>query len=272
MLNFLHAGTFGDTVYALSVIKILGGGNLYLELNGMDKLAMRMWGGGDAGDHRGRYTKKDIDFIMPLIEKQSYINSCEIWNNQQINHDLRNQYQHWAGRNGRLENWLGNQTECYAATCGLDYRKYQTELLLAPWLDSVEPICIPGRPILINRTPRHIRRETFNLDPRNPHWQRWINNFHLEDLGVFVGTPKEHHDFCQLYNCNIPYQKVTDMLELARLIKGSEQFIGNQSMALSLAVGLGKTFWCEIRVDYNQIQTDHGFGDVWFPRANAHYF
>jgi len=95
---------------------------------------------------------------------------------------------------------------------------------------------------------------------------------HLEETAVFVGSEAEHAAFCQTYNCQVEYRPVTDMLELARLIQGCEQFMGNQSMPLSLAIGLGKTFWCEVRVDYEHIKTAHGYGDVWFPRANGHYF
>jgi len=269
--SFLHAGTFGDTVYAMNVIKLLGGGDLYLELNGMDNIAQKMWGGGDAGDHRGRYTQKDIDFIMPLIESQSYINKVHVWNDETIDYDLRDQYKQWARREGKVENWAGNQTECYALTCGLDINQHRNALLIDPWLEA-SPIYIPNKPIIVNRTRRHIRRETFNMKSTSDQTEYWIENDSLLDMSVFVGTEEEHALFCEQYECNIDYQPVRDMLELAQIIKGCEQFIGNQSMALSIAIGLGKTFWCEVRVDYENIKTEHGYGDVWFPRANAHYF
>ncbi len=272
MNSFLHAGTFGDTIYALNVIKLLNGGDLYLELNGMDKLANKTWGGGNAGFHSRRYTQKDIDFILPLIEKQSYITTAKIWNNEEISFDLRRHYDFWVDKRSKREAWNGNQTETYALCCGLDIHKHRKHLLIDPWLDSVEPIKIPGRPIIINRTFRHIRRDTFNMSLINDQWITWIVEDSLEDLAVFVGSEKEHEDFCKMHNCIIPYRPVEDMLELARLIQGCEQFIGNQSMPLSLAIGLGKTFWCEIRVDYANIKTSHGYGDVWFPRANGHYF
>lgn len=271
-LTFLHAGTFGDTIYALNVIKLLGGGDLYIELNGMDALARKMWGGGDAGDHRGRYTQQDIDFILPLLEKQSYINQVKIWNGEHIDHDLRDHYKFWAKREGKIENWMGNQTETYAMACGLDIHQHRRDLLINSWLDNIDPVSIPGKPIILNRTHRHIRRDTFNMQLTNDQCDHWIREDSLLDMAVFVGAPQEHAEFCEQYACDIEYQPVTDMLEMAQLIKGSEQFIGNQSMALSLAIALGKTFWCEIRVDYENIKTPHGYGDVWFPRANGHYF
>jgi hypothetical protein len=251
---------------------LLGGGDLYLELNGMDNLARQMWGGGDAGDHRGRYTQKDIDFIMPLIESQSYVNNASIWTNEVITHDLRDQFKQWARRDGKLENWVGNQTECYAAACGLDIHQHRKALLIDPWLDYLTPIRIPGKPVVISRTRRHIRRDTFGMKLTNDQMEYWIENDSLCDIAVFVGTELEHEEFCKMHNCNINYRPVSDMLELAQVIQGCEQFIGNQSMALSVAIGLGKTFWCEVRVDYENLKTAHGYGDVWFPRANGHYF
>jgi len=270
--SFLHAGTFGDTVYALNVVKLLGGGDFYLELNGMDRQSQMLWGGGDAGYHSGRYTQKDIEFIQPLIECQSYITRAEIYNNQDIKYDLRLQGKTWINRDGKLENWQGNQTESYALCCGLDIHQHRRQLLLDPWLNNIDPIRIPGRPVIVNRTFRHIRRDTFNMPLTNDQYFTWLREDSLEELAVFVGTETEHEDFCRMYDCNIMYKPVSDMLELARLIQGCEQFIGNQSMPLSLAIGLGKTFWCEIRVDYENLKTAHGYGDVWFPRANGHYF
>ena len=267
--SFLHAGTFGDTIYALNVIKILGGGDIHIELNGVDNLSRRVWGGGDGGWHSGRYTQSDIDFMKPLIKSQSYINNVFEWDNKPVTYDLREQYKFWANRNGKIEDWAGNQTECYALACGLDIHKHRRALLIDPWLDNIEPIKIPGRPIVINRTFRHIHRDQRIV---NPQWMNWITENSLEDTCLFVGTKKEHSDFCEIHNCDVKHREVEDMLELARIIQGAEQFIGNQSMALSLAIGLGKTFWCEIRINYENTKTPHGYGDVWFPRSNGHYF
>ena len=51
----------------------MGGGSLYIQKDGMDQISREVWGSPDSGDHAGRYTQQDIDFIMPLLEKQSYI-------------------------------------------------------------------------------------------------------------------------------------------------------------------------------------------------------
>lgn len=276
MSSFLHAGTFGDTIYGLNVIKLLGGGDLYLELNGMDAVSYRAWRSPNAGDHAGRYTQADIDFIMPLLEVQPYISNAKVWDNDQVTFDLRDHYKYVAdleggARTGKWENWRGNQTQCYAMLCGLDVKENERALLLDPWLTVTDPIVIPGKPIVINRTPRHIKRELAG-SPINEQWASWIADNHLEETAVFVGSKAEHEAFCKLHDCQIEYYPVKDMLQLARVIAGCEQFIGNQSMPLSLAIGLGKTFWCEVRLDYENLVTPYGYGDVWFPRANGHYF
>lgn len=262
-LSFLHPGTFGDTIYGMCAVKLLGGGDVYIKLNGMNEVAWNAFGAVNAGPHAGRYTKSDLDFLFPLLDYQSYIHRLNVWRNEDVTHDLGNHYKFTTGPKG----WQGNQTECYAMVCGLDINQYKKQLLLDPWLESVNPIKIPGRPIVINRTPRYLQ----GRDPKDTSWAEWIADG-LNDMAVFVGTEEEHEDFNQRFNANVPHQPVSDMLELARIIQGSEMFIGNQSMPLAVAIGLGKTFWCESRQDWNNFKSPHGFGDVWFPRVNGFYF
>lgn len=273
--NYLHTGSFGDTIYSLNAVRIMNGGNLYIPLNGMDAVTQRVFKAKDSGYHSGRYTLDDIEFMLPFLQTQTFLNSIKIHNGEPIDYDLSRHYDYWVDwsfKKGRIENWQGNNTEVYALVCGLDILKYRKELLVYPWLDPVPAIKIFNKPIIINRTPRHTARKQNGLSDFHEQWDYWIKKEYLEDMAVFVGLEKEHYEFCELHKCNIKYKPVSDMLELARLIQGCEQFIGNQSMPLSLAIGLGKTFWCEVRVDYENTKTDHGYGDVWFPRANGHYF
>jgi hypothetical protein len=262
-LTFLHAGTFGDTIYGMSAVKLLGGGDVYIQMNGINAVAWNAFGLINAGEHAGRYTQKDLDFLFPLLEKQSYIRNVKVWRNEPVVHDLSKHYKFTTGPRG----WQGNQTECYAMVCGLDINYFKKELLLDPWIDSVEPIRIPGRPIVINRTHRYLQ----GCEYVGPQWKKWVSEG-LSDLAVFVGTEKECDEFNRTFNSKVPHHPVTDMLEMARIIQGCEQFMGNQSVALSLAIGLGKTFWCETRKDWDAFRSPHGWGDVWFPRINGHYF
>lgn len=262
-ISFLHPGTFGDTIYSMSVVKLLGGGDVYIKLNGMNEVAWKAWNNVHAGEHRGRYTKADLEFLFPLLKHQSYVHNLNVWRNETVTYDLGNHYKFTTGQKG----WQGNQTECYALVCGLDINQYKKELILEPWLDPVTPIKIPGKTIVISRTHRYLQ----GRDPNDTSWSEWIADG-LNDMAVFVGTPAEHSAFNKQFNCNVPYYPVKDMLELAQVIQGCEMFIGNQSMPLAIAIGLGKTFWCESRQDWENFRSPHGFGDVWFPRVNGFYF
>lgn len=260
--NFVTIGSFGDTLYSLCVAKMLGGGNLYVKLNAMDDFIRNTLGWVPSGYHLGRYTQRDWELISPLLRVQDYLNKVEIYTDEKIDITFQD---HWKYH--LIKGWQGNQTECYALTQGLDIHdpSISRKLLLEPWLTPVEPIKIPGKPVIVNRTDRYL----YNCD--GAKWHEWVQQG-LGDYAVFVGTPDEHDLFEKEFNVKIEYKPVEDLLEMARLIQGCEQFMGNQSVALCIAIGLGKTFWCEIRKDWNTIKTPHGWGDVWFPRINGHYF
>lgn len=262
--NFVTIGTFGDTIYSLCIMKMLGGGNIYVKLDALDEFARTNMGWPNAGPASGRYTMEDYLNLEPLLKAQDYFDNVAIWNGEQDDHSAMND--HWKMH--IIKGWQGNQTECYALTLGMDIHNPENKkkLLYEPWLTPVDPIKIPGKPIVVNRTSRHLFGST------GEEWKQWIDNG-LSDYGVFIGTDTEHQTFEEMFNIKIEHYKVKDLLEMAQVIQGCEQFIGNQSVALSIAIGLGKTFWCEVREDYESTKTPHGgYGDVWFPRINGFYF
>jgi hypothetical protein len=260
-LNHCIFGSFGDNIYALCTMKMLGGGDLYVKLNYLDYHCRHIVGFvNGAGPHAGRLTKQDYDFMLPLLEHQDYIDTVSVWNGEHIDADIEGAWKYHIPKG-----WQGNVTESYAMTLGMDIHDWEIKrkLLYDPWLTPVEPIRIPGKPIVVNRTDRYLQHSD------GEGWKNWTNN-HLGELGVFVGSEKEHHNFQEYFKIKIQYYKVGDMLEMARLVQGCEMFLGNQSLAFSLAVGLGKSYWCEI---YETVPTPHGgYGDVWFPRHNGFYF
>lgn len=261
--NFYTIGTFGDTIYSLCAVKLLGGGNMYVKLDALDKFAQEVLGWPNAGPGSGRYTEHDYELIEPLLKAQHYLNEVAIWKDETIDYDF---IDHWKFH--LINGHKGNQTECYALTQGLDIHspEIRKQLLLEPWLTPVTPIKIPNKPYVVNRTARYL------YGSPSEEWFDWINNG-LGDYSVFVGTEQEHTDFEDEFNVKIEYYKTKDLLELAQVIQGCEQFIGNQSVALSLAIGLGKSYRCEVRKDYEQTRTPHGgYGDTWFPRINGYYF
>jgi hypothetical protein len=102
---------------------------------------------------------------------------------------------------------------------------------------------IADRDVAINRTSRWLPPQL------SPIWNEWKENG-IEERGFFLGLPEEHAAFCQATGWNIPHHPTKNLLELAQCIAGSKVFIGNQSVALSIALGLGhRDTWCEGRRD-----------------------
>jgi hypothetical protein len=261
--NFSTMSTFGDIIYSLCLVKHMGGGNMYVKLNALDKFAQEVLGWADAGPAKGRLTQKDYEVIEPLLNAQDFLHEVAIWTDQPVDCDFGD---HWKQHlpNG----WQGNQTECYALTQNLNIHDpaIKAMCLYKPWLTPVAPIHIPGKPIVVNRTVRYL------YGAPSDEWFTWADNG-LGDYAVFVGSEKEHADFEDVFKIKIEHYKTKDLLELAQVIQGCEQFIGNQSVALSIAIGLGKSYQCEVRKDYETTKTPHGgYGDTWFPRINGSYF
>lgn len=260
--NFITYATAGDIIYSLCIIKILGGGNIYLKLGYLDEFCRNVLGWWNQ-PHTGRISEKDYWNIRELLRHQSYVNEVEIYTNQRVDHDL-------ALENWKFilpKGWQGNQTQAYALSLGWNMSDpvLQDQLLRDPWLSPVAPIQIPHRPIVINRTPRH------RDNSATEKWQEFIKRG-LCKRAVFVGTQQEHQDWQREFNQSIDYYPTVDLLHLAQVIQGCELFIGNQSAPLSLAIGLGKSYWCESNEATKTITPLGGGGDCWFDRINGNYF
>lgn len=260
--NFITYATAGDIIYSLCAIKILGGGNLYLKLGYLDEFCRNVLGWWNQ-PNTGRITEKDFQNIKPLLNSQNYLHSVDIHNNQSIDYDL-------AAENWKFilpAGWQGNQTQAYALGLGWDMSdmRLQSKLLREPWLTPVDATVIPNKPFVINRTPRH--RD-------NSSTQKWVDfiNKGLCEQAVFVGTEKEHQDWQIEFNASIDYFPTKDLLHLAQIIQGCQLFIGNQSAPLALAIGLGKSYWCEGNQATRTRTPLGGFGDCWFERINGYYF
>ena len=263
--NFTTMGTFGDTIWSLCLMKMLGGGNLYVKLNALDDFCKKVlrWPNG-AGPHAGRMTQSDYNFIAPLLEAQDYIGKVAVWNGEVDSYPIM--YDHWKFHIN--EKWHGNQTECYALALGIDIHnpEIKAKLLYEPWLTPVTPLKIPNKYIAIHRAERY----NYNGIPSDD-WAGYIDQ-NLSGNGFFLGTENEHAAFEKQFGITIYHQKVANLLEMAQYIQGSEMFIGNQSVHASIAVGLGKSYCIELRKDYEGTKTYHGYGDNWFPRTNGTYF
>lgn len=236
-LKFKHSGTFGDLIYGLPIVKYFGGGEFYLHLGQIDWVGMHYYGSQPAPFHQGRMNEADFSYMKPLIESQPYITRFDqLDRNTEITHNLdrfREIFVHHPG----------NYVDCYSTVFGITDPGKQANLRQSSWLSVPSSRKIKDKPIVINRTSRWIQR-----DQLNPQWTQWFNEG-IGEKAVFVGLEEEHSAFERDTKIKLEFVPTNNMLELAEIISGADQFIGNQSMALSLAIGLGVSYSCEARRD-----------------------
>jgi hypothetical protein len=234
--RFKHSGTFGDLIYSLPIVKHFGGGEFYLHLDQINWIGQYYYGSQPDPFHRGRMNEKDFQYLKPFLEQQSYITKfAQLDRDVEITHNLdrfRAAFVHHPG----------NYIDCYADVFGINDKETKQQLKYQPWLTVDDPVKIPGRPTVINRTSRWIPADL------NPQWHQWRDQG-LANRSIFVGLEQEHQEFVRITGIDCEYVKTESMLDMARLIAGADQFIGNQSMALSLAIGLGVKTYCEYRRD-----------------------
>jgi hypothetical protein len=253
MTSFKHSGTAGDTIYSLDIVRKLGGGNFFIALNNIENCILKYTGrpADVAPEHRGRYTQKDFELLRPLIARQSYITNVNSWCVGDVEVDI--DLDHF--RSYLYRQFEGNIIEAYHKAFNL------------PWHDSMysdvwlEADLKREAPIVINRTHRY-------LDPdSHSTWLQMCQDADLKNNSIFVGTENEHKDFVEWTKCDVPYRPVKDFKELADLIAGADLFLGNQSLAYSIATGLGKDTMLEIH-KIKPLQ----YSECYFPRPGASYF
>ena len=253
MTTFLHSGTAGDTIYSLAAVKRLGGGEFQIGIRNLERILPKYGYRAEDCDpvHRGRYTEKDYELLAPLIERQQYITKVTPWHHGDNKPDVDlDQY-----RSVLYRTFEGNIVESYFRTFNLPFTPADVE---TPWLEADR---VDEASIIVNSTSRYRDPEAHST------WLQMCADADLAANGLFVGTPAEHDAFVQTTGCNIKYRPVRDFLELASIINGADLFLGNQSMALSIAIGLGKTSVVELH-KIKPIQ----HRECYFPRDNITYF
>ena len=156
-----------------------------------------------------------FDMIKPLIEKQSYIESFEIFNGQETILDL-NKIRGEIGVNlpfGSIQSW----TMLAFPDLAFDISKTWVDVPNVNFSNSVSD------KVLINFTSRY----------RN----QFIHYYFLkkyQDQLLFTGTKVEYEEFCKKWELNIPYLNISNFLELAQMMKKSKFLLGNQSFCWNL--------------------------------------
>ena len=238
MKTFKHSGTFGDIIYSLPIMKHFGGGEFYLHLDQINHIGQYYYGSKPNPFHQGRMTKDDLDFMRPLFEAQSYITKFDSFDpaTTKITHDL-DTFRPLFVRHP------GNYVDMYCHAFGITDVVSQTKIRKTPWLTVPNAVTIDDRPYVINRTARWVSDEI------DPTW-RAFQDQGADESSIFVGLEEEYYAFKKLSGwTKIEFKPTKNMLELAQLIAGAEEFVGNQSVALSIAIGLGVTYACEARKD-----------------------
>ena len=248
--SFKHSGAFGDLIYSLALVKHFGGGDFYLHLNQIDWIGYHYYGSKPNPIHQGRLTEQDYEFMHDFILDLPYINKFNILTpDVEITHNLDRFRPMFVGH-------PGNYVDIYATVFGIRDVGTQTMMRNTAWLEVKNPKRIART--VINRTNRWLPPQL------GPAWSEsdWAKD------AVFIGLANEYTDFVRATGYDIEHYPTQSMLDMAEVIAGADLFIGNQSSALSLAIGLGKDFWCERRTDL-PIERN----ECYFPNhPNGNYF
>jgi len=116
-------------------------------------------------------------------------------------------------------------------------------------------------PVVVNRTLRYRDEKAGDAT-----WQKMYHDGKMGETGIFLGNQREYEDFRDVIG-PIQWYEVKDLLEMATVINGCDLFVGNQSVAYSLAMGLGKPTVLET-IKIKPLQNNECF----FPRKNTNYW
>lgn len=199
-VNLLHSGDYGDLIFGMSVFKGLGKVNLYFQDRNITKRIIER-----------------LPLITDLLKSQSYIGECKPHEGEVI---------HWNASDFRQNHeYTKSLARSHFDHMRGALKRHIVFDLRSPWITGIDPDPRSAGKIVIARSPRY-----------QNHYFRWakiVQHFGAEKL-IFVGLPEEHAAFVRAYG-DVTYIPTANMMEVARLIKGSQIFIGNQSSPLALA-------------------------------------
>lgn len=213
---YYHSGNLGDVIYALSAIKLAGGGKIII--------GPRQRRTSPAGNP---IKEPAFKLMAPLLKAQPYITEARYSDRHpgsDAAFDLNTFRDHWNDRTLRARVGANTLAAMHAYTLGVlpQWRPSQT------WLIVPNPITTGM--FAVHRSARY-RNEAFP-------WGQVVDQFRSRLL--FVGLASEHADFQRDFRCRTAFFSCGDFLQMARIIAGSLGFIGNQSFPCAIALGLGQ--------------------------------
>lgn len=211
--------------------------------------AIRACGGGDLAlfDMPGRtahgMTPERAIRIIPLLEMQPYIHRA-FFTESTVDHNI----------NGFRDHPHGNLADRHLSSLGLSWRERDRK-----WIEVDR--AIHAADVVICRTERY----------RNEHfpWDRVLKTY--EGRLAFIGTAAEHRLFTEQFG-DVPFTDLDNLLDVARVIAGSQLYIGNQTSATAIAEGLKHPYvmevcpWCHHLAMFHRLGVAHGWdGNVELP-------
>jgi hypothetical protein len=207
---FKHSGNAGDIIYSLPAALALSGNrhiHYYLNVGQVGHYGKRPHPLGGL-----MLNERMVEMLKPLLLSQTYLASCELFDNQPIDFDfdLIRSYPFPLNR-GNICRWY-----FYLFAVNADLSK--------PWL-KVDGDEEWKEYIVLSRSQRY-------QAPGISY--SFLNKYSKK---IFVGVETEWKEMRQQLP-DIEYKPVHDFRELAKIIAGSKLFIGNQSFPFSLAEAL----------------------------------
>jgi len=215
-LNMISGGKLGDFIHQLYIPAII-----YNVYNIKTNLYIS-----EIGDRFSFGLENTFNELHDIISKQEYINTFEIYNNQNINFNLS----FWRNENPQLC-WTEKLSSIYLQSANFNIRNFQI-------IKNVKNIKKYNNSLIINRSLDHRRHSANDLYIKYIHEYGKENSFFIyTDVNQYVNFP--HKNLVQpLYIDNIQ--------DLFEIINSCSLFCGNLSAPMAIAYALMKNIVCEI--------------------------
>lgn len=215
---FTMAGDVGDAVYALPVVKALGGGHLVF------------W---SRPYVRDMMSPAKVEKIATFFASQPYVFTVQFKTHEpDVTHNLDDFRATWLSLRRQRLHLQYNLAELHLLSQNLPLKHAAEQ-----WL-TIEPAHGQPEPaVIFSRSPRY----------RNRHvdWKAAYEKY--SGVAVFLGLPEEYREFCGNVG-QVPYLETPTLLEAAQLIATSKLVVANQNALAAVAIGLKKKLCLEVWV------------------------